>query len=130
MDAIEKAIEILDKRREGLKSFRPLYETAKTALKLADIEGHFDLHTDSILWCHIWPENKAEIVKALRALAKFGIRNSRGSKPYINTGCLAYHLADRDHKPLHFFCDLSKSETCNLVKTGVKEEPVYEVVCT
>lgn len=126
---IDKALEDHDKRRQQIEGYRDLYTAAKGALD-KDLGPTFQVSGNDSLWCRIYPKTKPLMIQALRDLAKAGIKNKRFVTPYLNGDAWTYSLVDAQDRDLHFFCDLSKSETCRLVQVDTKTEPVYEVRCS
>ena len=127
---IDKALKDLEARRQQIEGYRDLYTAASDALN-KDLGPMFQVqYASDSLWCTIWPKTKPDMIQALRDLAKVGIRNKPRFTPYLNGQAWAYGLVDRKGRELHLFCDLSKSETCRLVRTGEKSTAVYEVKCS
>ncbi len=129
MNVIDKTLAKIEENKKFVEAHRGIYQKAYEALKSVNQECAFEMFgiEKYDLWCYIFPKSKKDMLTALRALSKAGIRKC--SKGYMNGKHLGYDLKNDSGAEINLLIDMKNNKTCKIVKTGEEIQPVYEVIC-
>lgn len=129
MDVIDKTLAKLEENKKSVEDHRDICQKAYEALKSVNQRCMFEMFgiEKYDLWCYIFPESKKDMLTALGALSKAGIKKE--GKSYMNGRRLGYDLKDKDGAEINLLIDMTNNKTCKVVQVDEEVQPVYEVVC-